>query len=97
MSQIRMTPSELRTAAKTLEERKEEILSAVQAIATTVDNTTANWEGAAQSQFVQNFEEMLPMLKETFPEIIAGIAAMMTGAADTIEQADIEIANAYKG
>ena len=97
MSQIRMTPSELRSAATTLENRKEEILSAVEAIASTVENTAANWEGAAQSQFVQNFDDMLPTLKETFPDIIAGIASMMTGAADAIEQADQEIANAYRG
>ena len=37
------------------------------------------------------------MLKESFPDIIEGIESMMKGAADTIERADEEIANAYKG
>ena len=72
-------------------------MEAVGVIESTVNNTTANWEGAAQSQFVQNFDEMLPMLKESFPDIIEGIESMMKGAADTIERADEEIANAYKG
>lgn len=95
--QIRMTPQELRDAAGTLKDKREIILDAVGVIESTVNSTTANWEGAAQSQFVQNFEEMLPMLKESFPDIIEGIESMLKGAADTIERADEEIANAYKG
>lgn len=95
--QIRMTPQELRDAAGTLKDKREIILEAVGVIESTVNSTTANWEGAAQSQFVQNFEEMLPMLKESFPDIIEGIESMMTGAADTIEQADEEIAKAFAG
>ncbi len=95
--QIRMTPEELRGAASTLKDKRELILEAVGVIESTVNSTTANWEGAAQSQFVQNFEEMLPMLKESFPQIIEGIESMMTGAADTIERADEEIAKAFAG
>jgi WXG100 family type VII secretion target len=97
MAQIRMTPEELRDAASTLLSKREEILSAVGVIETTINNTTSNWEGAAQSSFVQSFEEMLPTLKETFPEIIEGIESQLKGAADALEQADQEIANAFKG
>ena len=40
---------------------------------------------------------MLPMLTESFPETIQGIESMLSGAADALEQADEEIANAFKG
>ena len=72
---IRMTPADLRTAANTLKNKRELILEAVAAIESTVNNTTAEWEGASQSQFVQNFSEMLPMLKKDFPEKVARVVA----------------------
>lgn len=96
MAQIRITPDELRSAASTLGSKREEILAAVNVIQSTINTTTDNWEGAAQSSFVQSFEEMLPTLKETFPEIIEGIEAQLKGAADALEQADQEIANAFR-
>lgn len=96
MATIRMTPDELRSASSTLMGNREEILSAVGVIEKTIANTTANWEGAAQSSFVQSFNEMLPTLKDTFPSIIEGIEAQLKGAADAIEQADQEVANAFR-
>ena len=40
---------------------------------------------------------MLPMLTESFPEVITGISSQLTGAADAIETADEEVAKAFKG
>lgn len=50
-----------------------------------------------ESSFVESFNEMFPMLTESFPETIQGIESMMTGAADVLEQADSEVAKAFKG
>ena len=59
---------------------------------------TGNWEGAAQSSFVETFEnDMYPILKDTLPEVITGIVAQMDGAADAIEQTDAEVAKAFRG
>lgn len=96
MASIRMTPQELRDSATFLSGKRDEIVSAVNEIKSRVDSTTAEWEGAAQSSFVESFNEMLPMLTESFPETIQGIESMLTGAADALEQADSEVAKAFK-
>lgn len=97
MASIKMTPQELRDAATFLSGKRSEIVSAVSAIKSKIDATTAEWEGSAQSSFIATFEEMLPILQQDFPETIEGIESMLTGAADALEQADSEIANAFKG
>ncbi len=97
MASIKMTPQELRDSAQFLNGKKEDIVNAVREIKNRVDSTTAEWEGSAQSSFVESFNEMLPMLTESFPETIEGIANMLSGAADALEKADEEIAKAFKG
>ena len=94
---IRMTPEELRSAAKDLDARKEEILNAVSSIESTINTTVESWAGASQSAFVEGFESMKSVLKEDFPDVIAGLSAQLSAAADTMETADTELANALKG
>lgn len=97
MASIKITPEELRDAALVLEGKRDEIVSAVGVIEGKVNQTTSEWSGAAQSSFVASFEEMLPMLKENFPEVITGICAQLKGAADALESADQEVAKAFRG
>jgi len=98
MAQIRITPEELRGAADFLEQKLEAINGEVSALKGKIDEITANWEGSAQSSFIDTFDNnMYPILKDTLPEVITGIAAQLDGAADAIEQADAEVAKAFKG
>lgn len=97
MASIKMTPQELRDSATFLGGKREEIVAAIMEIKSRVDATTAEWEGAAQSSFIESFTEMLPILTQNFPETIEGIESMLNGAADALEQADEEIAKAFKG
>ena len=98
MAQIRITPEELRNGADFLEQKLEAINAEVAALKSKIDEVTGNWEGAAQSSFVETFEnDMYPILKDTLPEVITGIVAQMDGAADAIEQTDAEVAKAFKG
>ena len=98
MAQIRITPEELRGGADFLEQKLEAINAEVAALKSKIDEVTGNWEGAAQSAFVETFEnDMYPILKETLPEVIIGIVAQMDGAADAIEQTDAEVAKAFRG
>ena len=98
MAQIRITPEELRNGADFLEQKLEAINAEVAAIKAKIDEVTGNWEGAAQSSFVETFEnDMYPILKETLPEVVTGIVAQMDGAADAIEQTDEEVAKAFRG
>mgnify|MGYP000814790073 CR=1 FL=1 len=98
MSTIRITPEELRSAADFLEQKLDAINAEVSALKGKIDEVAANWEGAAQSSFIETFEgDMYPILKDTLPEVITGIAAQLDGAADAIEQADEEVAKAFRG
>ena len=98
MAQIRITPEELREGASFLGQKLEAINAEVAALKSKIDEVTGNWEGAAQSSFVETFEgDMYPILKDTLPEVIEGIIAQMKGAADAIEQTDAEIAKAFRG
>lgn len=98
MAQIRITPEELRDGADFLEQKLDTINSEVAALKSKIDEISGNWEGAAQSSFVDTFDnDMYPILSDTLPQVIQGIAGQLDGAADTIEQADAEIAKAFKG
>ena len=78
MAQIRITPEELRDGADFLEQKLEAINAEVAALKGKIDEVTGNWEGAAQSSFVETFEnDMYPILKDTLPEVITGIVAQM--------------------
>ena len=98
MAQIRITPEELREGASFIQQKEEAINQEVAALKAKIDEITGNWEGAAQSSFIETFEgDMYPIMKDTLPGVLEGIASQMNGAADALEQADEEIANAFRG
>lgn len=98
MAQIRITPEELRDGADFLEQRLEAINSEVSALKAKIDEVAGNWEGAAQSSFIETFtNNMYPVLKDTLPEVITGIVTQLDSAANTIEQTDEEIAKTFRG
>lgn len=97
MAQIRITPEELRSASSFLKERLGSINTEVASLKSKIDEVTSNWEGASQSSFIETFEsDMYPILKDTLPQVIEGISKQLEGAADAIEQADAEVAKAFK-
>lgn len=98
MATIRITPEDLRDAADYLEDRLDAINSEVKDLKAKIDEIAPNWEGAAKSSFIETFEsDMYPIMRDTLPEVIKGIAAQLDGAADAIEQADEEVAKAFRG
>lgn len=95
--QIRVTPEELRSAASFLDGKREEINGAVNALNSKINEMASNWEGASQSSFIAQFnEKVLPVLQKDFPEIMTGISSQINSAANTLEQADLDIAKAFK-
>ena len=97
MLTIKMTPQELRDAVVVIGQKRDAIVAAVEELKSKVNEVTSNWEGAAQSQFVDTFTTtFLPMLEKDFPEIIAGINEQLSAAAQSIEEADAQIASSFK-
>lgn len=95
MSQIRITPSELREGANSITKLAGDILDNLNTLKTIVDGVANNWEGAARSSYVANFEDLHSQFVQSFPPAVEGLAEQMTAVADTLEQTDAEIAQAF--
>lgn len=95
MSQIRITPEELEDGAAFIQQKRDSILSEVQALKSKIDEVASNWEGAAQSAFLASFEEMYsPTLSQTFPEILDGISTQLKTAAQIMRETDEQLRQA---
>lgn len=95
---IMMTPEELNDGAEFLRQALDNIKGEVEAIKTRIDDVCSRWEGAAQQSFINQFEsEMYPMLRDTMPEVIDGIATELDAAANAIRETDESLASAFSG
>ncbi len=94
--QIRMTPSELRDGAKSLQTLKEECLQNLGAMKTEIDRIAADWEGSSQNAFVAKFEETYKSTTESLTDSVDGISKILETSAETIEAADAQIASALR-
>ena len=95
-AQITMTPEELYTAAKTILQDKEDIMSELNAVNSKVDGISARWEGAAKSAFIDQFKELYNDLSKQVPQILEGVSQMLEGAAKALEETDASIASAMR-
>ena len=94
---ILMTPDELDNGATFLETKRDEIVTEVENVKSKIDEICTQWEGAGQQAFVVQFAEMYKVLHENFPEVVTGIASILTQAAEAIRSADQAIADSLKG
>ncbi len=95
---ITMTPEELHEGAAFLRQRMEAMEQEVNSLKAKIDDVISRWEGAAQQSFVSQFEsDMYPILRDTLPQVIEGVASELDAAAQTISDADEGLANAFRG
>ena len=97
MSQIRITPEELREGSDQIKALSEAIADNLTTLKSIVDGVANNWEGAAQSSYVSSFEDIHKQFVESFPPTVEGLAEQMKAVADTLEETDAEIAKAFSG
>lgn len=95
---IMMTPQELNDGAVFLKQRLDAIENEVSSLKNKIDDIISRWEGAAQQSFVQQFEnDMYPILRDTLPQVIEGLAAELDAAANAIRETDEGLASAFRG
>jgi WXG100 family type VII secretion target len=94
---IRMTPSELRDLASNVTSIRDEILNQVNNMDNKIKTVTEAWDGESKTAYFSEYEEILPALQNTFPQVIEDLATRLTFAADKLEQADQDIATVLKG
>ncbi len=97
MATIKITPEELRDAAQLINGKADEIEQNINAVNEKVQYVVENWEGAAKDSFFEAFESLKNELLTQLDEILKGIASQLQAAADTMEQADQDVANVFKG
>lgn len=95
---IRITPEELREAATYLGQRQEALVNEANSIKAKLEEISNNWEGAAQSAFMEGFNgDMWPILHDKLPELLQGIQEQLKGAAANLEDTDQKIASDLRG
>lgn len=95
---IMVTPQELNDGATYLRERLDAINGEVQSLKARIDDIVSRWEGAAQQSFVMQFEEeMYPILRDTLPQVIEGVATELDTAANAIRETDESLSSAFRG
>lgn len=93
---IKMSPEELRELATSITSTKEQIQELVGTMDSNIDSQTQEWDGSSKTQFFADYEEILPKIRDDFPLILETLASRLTFAADTLEQTDADIAEAFK-
>jgi WXG100 family type VII secretion target len=95
---IMMTPQELNDGASFLRQRLDAINQEVASLKSKIDDVASRWEGAAQQSFINQFEsDMYPILHETLPQVIEGVASELDAAANAIRETDASLASAFQG
>lgn len=95
---IMITPQELNEGATFLRQRLDAINQEVAQLKSKIDDVTSRWEGAAQQSFINQFEnDMYPILHDTAPQVIEGVAGELDAAANAIRDTDESLASAFKG
>ena len=90
-------PQELNDGASFLRQRRI-INQEVQSIKSKIDDIVSRWEGAAQQSFVNQFEnEMYPILRDTLPQVLEGVASELDAAANALRDTDQNLASAFGG
>lgn len=93
---IKMTPSELRDLASAVTGIRDDIVELVETMDGKIEAETAEWDGESKTQYFADYDAILPTLKETFPQVIEDLATKLTFAANKLEEADQDIASAFK-
>ena len=88
MPNIRVNPDELRNVASQLESGASELTGLLDRLIAQVNNLNGQWEGMAQVQYNDRFQQEVPQMKTKTDEILTNLAQMLRKAAEVLEQAD---------
>jgi WXG100 family type VII secretion target len=93
-----ITPSELKDTSDYLKQRLDAITTEANSLKAKLDDIGERWEGEAKTTFYEIFnDEMWPVFNDKLPELIQGIASQLNVTAQTMEDADSQIADALRG
>lgn len=85
---IRVTPEQLDAMANQLKNLAMQASSLANAVNTAITTGTGAWEGSAQKDFVDKFNEIKPTLEQKLPELLTEMASSASSRAEAYRQAD---------
>jgi WXG100 family type VII secretion target len=94
MSQIRLTPEQMRSRAGEVRGQGETFQGVIDRMQGIINELQSEWEGAASRQFAQQFDTLKPSFNE-MKQLIDDIGSQLDATANAVEQLDQEIANKF--
>lgn len=91
MSQIKLTPDDLRTSSKKYTEGSQEISQILKNLSDEQELIRENWKGSAFTSFDNQFIELQPKITE-FAELLQQINVQLNSVADIVQETDEKIA-----
>ncbi len=85
---IRVTPEQLDAMANQLKSLSMQASSLASAVNNAIVSGTGAWEGSAQKDFVDKFNEIKPTLTQKLPELLGEMANSASSRAEAYRQAD---------
>ena len=95
--QILMSPSEMRTHARSIDSYRSQIETLLSQLDGTIAEVEAGWRGASQCSFLESYQEMKTSALSQFPEILQGISTQLTSSADIMEETDLQLSQMLHG
>ena len=88
MSQIRITPEELRALANTLNGNARDVRNLASTIKNNVEGRTAGWEGKSKTRYINDFTQLYPTLSQKLPALLEALAKDLNQTAQNFEDVD---------
>ena len=95
---VLMTFEEIAECKRDLQQKRDEFSQTTERLNAAIERCAAGWEGAAQVAFLDRYQsDLLPVFRQTVPDVIDAMNAKLEGAMDAIRQTDQQIAAAFRG
>ncbi|MGE7604660.1 WXG100 family type VII secretion target [Peribacillus sp. NPDC097675] len=96
MSQIRVTPSELKDVARQYDNESQQVTDIIGRLDKMRDHLVGIWEGASSQAFVGQYEELKPSFND-MARLLNEVSQQLTKSAQILEDTDNQIASQIRG
>ena len=95
MSQIRMTPEQMRSRAGEVRTQGENFQDVINRMQNIINELQTEWEGQASRAFAEQFDRLRPSFND-MRQLIDDIGTQLDGTANAVEQLNQDIASRFR-
>lgn len=85
---IKMSPDELESLAGSLSTQASESETLASTVESLINTAVSNWEGAARDRYLNDFEEIKPVLQQKLPDTLRTLSENMKTMASEFRDLD---------